>query len=466
MREPAHWMFGGGAAETTLNPAVAVGMLVVIALIFTLPRNKAITPFLLGCFTIPLGQVVVLGGLHFTVLRILIIAGLIRRAISGGASSGGKFPGGLNGVDRMVILWVVVLQTFLTLQWMEMQAFINNLGDLLDMLGGFLVVRFFIPDGETLRRTIKTLAVICIIQGVCMLNEQISHVNVFGYVGGYGPGLTIRDGKIRSQGVLGSISGGAFAGGLIPLFLWLCTQRKCRMLAYAGLAGATAMVFTSNSSTSSLALAASALAIFFWPLRKQMRVIRWGLALTLIALHLVMKAPVWALIARVDLTGSSSGDHRYRLVDSCIRHFSDWWLYGYRHYDQWGYLMFDMCNQFVVQAVDGGLLCLVAYIAIFSRGFGAIGKARKKVEGDRGREWLLWCLGSALFSVVVAHFGINYPATEEIGLFTFWTVISVATFEATQPVERAADIPAQVQLASARSIAGAYLPLGEATGKG
>ena len=79
---------------------------------------------------------------------------------------------------------------------------------------------------------------------------------------------------------------------------------------------------------------------------------------------------------------------------------------------------------------DGGLLGLVAYIAIFSRSFGAIGKARKKVEGDRGREWFLWCLGSALFSVVVAHFGINYPAMMEIGLFTFWTLISVATFEA------------------------------------
>src|SRR5271154_1238638 len=124
--EPEHWRFGGGAAETMLTPAVAVGMLIIIALIFTLPRNKVITPFLLGCFTIPLGQVVVLGGLHFTVLRILIIAALIRRLISG-ASPLGKFPGGFSGVDRMVILWAVSLQTLLTLQFMEMQAFIHNL---------------------------------------------------------------------------------------------------------------------------------------------------------------------------------------------------------------------------------------------------------------------------------------------------------------------------------------------------
>jgi hypothetical protein len=63
------------------------------------------------------------------------------------------------------------------------------------------------------------------------------------------------------------------------------------------------------------------------------------------------------------------------------------------------------------------------------------------VAGDRGREWLLWCLGSTLFSVVVAHLGINYPAMMEIGLFTLWTLISVTAFEATRPAEAKVEIP-------------------------
>jgi hypothetical protein len=458
--EPQNFRFGGGAADTMLTPVMALAMLIVIGLIFTRPRDKVITPFLLGCFTIPIQQVVVLGGLHFTVLRILIIAGLIRRAISGGTSRAGKFPGGLNGVDRMVLLWAVSLETIVSLQWMEMQAFIHNLGDFLDIFGGFLVVRYFIPDGEAVRRTIKTLAVICIIQGVCMLNEQISHVNVFGYVGGLGPWLTLRDGKIRSEGVLGCISAGAFSAALIPLFLWLWTERRNRMLAYAGLAGATTMVFTSNSSTSLLALAATVLAILLWPLRKHTTLIRRGFALMLVGLHLVMHGPVWALIGRVDLTGSSSGYHRQILVDNCIRHFSDWWLLGYKHYDLWGFDMFDLCNQFVVQAVIGGLLSLVAYIAIFSRSFGAIGTARQKVEGDRGREWFLWCLGSTLFSIVVAHFGINYPAMMEIGLFTLWSLISVTTFEARQATARSVESPGQ-EFGQALTVAETHLPHNE-----
>jgi hypothetical protein len=438
--EPEHFRFGGGATETILNPVVAVGMLVAIVLIFTSPRQKAITPFLLACFTIPIYQVVVLGGLHFTMLRIVIIAALIRRAMLG-SSSAGKFPGGFNPVDRMVVLWTISLETILSIQWMDTQMFIHNLGDFLDMFGGYLVVRFFIPDGEAARRAIKTLVVVCVIQGVCMLNEQISRVNWFGYIGGFGPWVTIKDGKIRSEGVLGCIPAGAFAGALIPLFLWLWTDRKSRTLACAGLIGATTMVITSDSSTSLLAFAASVLAIFFWPLRKQMTLFRRGFALALVALHLVMHGPVWALIARVDLTGSSSSYHRYYLVDHCIRHFSDWWLLGYKYYNLWGYDMFDLCNQFVVQALTGGLLTLVAYILIFSRTFGAIGRARKKVEGDRGREWGLWCLGSALFSVVVAHFGINYAATMDMWLFTLWSCISITAFEAMRPAEVKVEIP-------------------------
>ena len=78
--EPQNIRFGGGATETLLHPLVAVWLLMAIVLILTRPREEGLTVFLLSCFTIPIGQVVVLGGLHFTVLRILILAVLARMA--------------------------------------------------------------------------------------------------------------------------------------------------------------------------------------------------------------------------------------------------------------------------------------------------------------------------------------------------------------------------------------------------
>lgn len=445
--EPSHLRFGGGATETILNPVVAAWVLIAIVLILTLPRSSVITCFLASCLCIPIAQVVVVAGVHFTVLRILIIAGLARRAKEPRSTLEGKFPGGFNSVDRVVVLWTVSAFTVLSLQWMDTQALIHNLGDFVDALGGYLVVRFLIPDRDAIRRTITALAVICAIQGVCMVNEQITHVNVFGYLGGY-TGITIRDGKPRSEGVMGCLYAGAFAGVSIPLFLWLLKEGLSRKAACAGLVGATAMVVASNSSTSLLALGGSLLGLAFWPLRKQMRAVRWAFSLTLVALHMVMNGPVWSLIARVDLTGSSSGYHRYYLVDNCIRHFTDWWLLGYRYYNDWGWSMWDLCNQFVVAALTGGLVTVVLYIAIFSRSFGAIGIARKQVAGNRGEEWFLWCLGSDLFANVVAHFGINYMAQMMMTLFPLLACISVAAFEARQAIVPSVASQDQEQLAS------------------
>ena len=177
---------------------------------------------------------------------------------------------------------------------------------------------------------------------------------------------------------------------------------------------------------------------------------------------MVMKAPVWALIARVDLTGSSSGDQRYMLMDMTIRHFRDWWLLGTNNYVTWGWDSWDLCNQFVAVALTGGLVALIFYIAIFSRSFGAIGNARKLVNGDRRQEWFLWCMGSTLCATVMAHFGINYMAQLIMGFFPLVACISVATFEARQAAVRSVELQGQEEFASAPGAAGTYLPLGEA----
>lgn len=432
--EPVNLRFGGGAAETMLHPIVAIWMLIAIGLILVVPRRTAIATFFLAVFTIPLAQVIVVAGVHFTVLRILIIAGLLRRAT---LSSSQKYPGGFNPIDKMVVLWTVSALVIISLQWLEMGAFINALGVFLDALGGYLVVRCLISDPEAVKTTVKVFAVICIIQGVCMINEQFTRINIFGYLGGMPLAAVIRDGKVRSNGVMGNIYAGVLAGALIPLFVWLWSQRRCRFASAVGLLGATAMVITSSSSTSWMAIGGSIIGLLFWPLRRRMRQARWLLVGILTALHLSMKAPVWALIARVDFTGSSSSYHRYALLDNCIRHFSDWWLLGYKYYNLWGWDMWDLCDQWVVAALTGGLITLICYLGIFTRCFSAIGNARKAAEGNRDREWALWCLGSVFFGHVVAHFGINYMAMGMMGLFplfAFASVLSTATLSTSPNV--------------------------------
>jgi hypothetical protein len=458
--EPENNRFGGGASGTILHPLVAVLMLVAIVLILTLPRKRAIIPFFLAFFAIPPVQVIVLAGMHFTMLQILILTVLARMAAFRPSSSEERFAGGFNGLDRVEVLWSLSALIIFSLQWLEMQAVIKGLGDLVVSLGGYLAVRFLIPDREAVRTTIKVLAVVCVVQGVCMVSEQYTVQNVFGFLGASSP--TIREGHIRSEGLLGTLYGGVFAGVLIPLFIWLWTEGKSRLAACAGLAGATAMVFSSHASTSWMAYGASLMGLSFWPLRKHMRLVRWGIVVLLVGLHLVMNGPVWSLIEKVDLTGGSSSFHRYMLVDNCIRHFGDWWLLGYKYYNNWGFDMWDLCNQFVVAAVTGGLVTLTIYIMIFSRSFGAIGTARKQVDGDRGQEWLLWCLGSALYANVVSSFGINYMVQLLMCLFPLLVGTSVATFEARQSTVLSAETPGNEWFASVSGAAQTYMPLNQA----
>jgi len=121
----------------------------------------------------------------------------------------------------------------------------------------------------------------------------------------------------------------------------------------------------------------------------RMRLIRWSVAGVLITLHLVMQAPVWALIARIDLMGGSSGYHRFELVNQTILRFREWWLVGTTNQAAWGWDMWDNIDWYVAQCTSGGLLTLILFVAVIVYGFKRIGKARKEAEtaGDGSREF-------------------------------------------------------------------------------
>lgn len=425
--EPENSRFGGGSAATLLHPLVAVALVVAIALIFFLPRKHVIIPLLLAIFLIPKGQVVVIGGAHFTAAKILFLTGMIRWFITRGSLT---VPGGWNPIDRAFALWAFCYPLVFSLQWMQSQAVIKSIGDSVDNLCGYFVLRFLIKDAEDVRRVIRVFAGLSAVMALCMLNEQFTGQNIFGLLGGVRRIPDIRDGSIRASGVFQhSILAGCFGGTLLPLFVSLWTDQKSRLMAFVGIISATLIVGASKGSTPALAYVAGIFALTLWPCRRQMRFLRWGLALTLLGLHLVMNGPVWSLIEKVDMTGSSSSYHRYMLMDNCIRHFSTWWLLGCKEYDTWGFDMWDLSNQYVAYAVTGGVVTLVCFIAIIVRSFAAIGIARRRIAGDRKREWLYWCLGAALFAHVAAYLGIGYFDQMQFAWFALLAIISMTAFD-------------------------------------
>jgi hypothetical protein len=188
--------------------------------------------------------------------------------------------------------------------------------------------------------------------------------------------------------------------------LW--RKEGARKFALAGILSSCVIVYTSSTSTALLAGGAGILALCAWPLRQKMRLIRWGTVATLCGLHLVMKAPVWSLVGRIDLVGGSSGYHRYQLIDQFINRFSEWWLLGVKSTNDWGWDLWDTSNMYVEWGTTGGLLTFVAFLAIIWSAFRAVGVYRKIADEKGADQWEIWCLGSAFFAHTVGFIGSTY----------------------------------------------------------
>jgi hypothetical protein len=406
--EPRGPKFGGGVEGTVLHPAVLVAMLLAIVLFFVLPRKYVIVPVLVSIFLIPFGQQFYIGGVHLFVCRILILVAFIRARVSKVPKQKSSYAGGWNSIDTAFTYYVVISAAATMAQYPDVGALVNQIGYLWDYLLGYLLMRSLIRDEKDTFLAIKCFAGLMVLLAAAMVIEQMKMVNVFGLLGGVAPVPEVREGKIRSQAVFQhSLTAGTFAATAIPLFFLLWKNAKAKLFAIVGVVAATVMTVTTQTSTSLLTYAAGIGALFLWSVRKKMKMVRTGLVVVLVGLHLVMKAPVWFLIARIDLTGSSSSYHRAELIDQFVNHFSSWWLIGTKDAATWGWDMWDAQNMYVSVGEAGGLAALVFYILVISRSFARLGDARKRAKTKK-QEWFLWFLGAAMFANVVAFFGVNH----------------------------------------------------------
>jgi hypothetical protein len=427
--QPENLKFGGGAEGAVLHPAVVIALIFAALLIFLLPKRQVIVPVLLMVFLVPLAQQIYVGGLHVLVLRIVILIGLMRALFSMVFSKARGFGGGFGTLDKIFLWWTFFhVVTFLFLFSFQSGAVTNQFGFVWDSLGGFLLMRFLIQDEEDIDRLIKTFALLAGIFAICMLNERFRMQNVFGILGGVRLTPETRDGLVRAEASFSHpLLAGTFGATLLPLFFLYWHSGKSKTVAVIGILSATIMTICASSSTPFLAYAAGIGAVCFWPLRKRMRLIRWGILIVLVTLNIVMKAPVWFLISHISLFGSSSSDHRAYLVDAFVRHFSDWWLLGTNDAGNWGWDMWDTSNQYIAEGEGGGLASFICFLAMISLCFSWIGKARKAVEGDRTKEWYFWFLGAAMFANVVGFFGVSYFDQTRIMWYALLAVIATAT---------------------------------------
>lgn len=416
--------FGGGASETTVGAYALVALIAAIVGILALPRSYGIGALLLGAILIPQGNVIVVGGLHLQPAKVLSLVGMIRIGVGGVPRVGG---GILRRLDRVVIAWAVCRALAISLVWMQAGAVIRQMGLLWSVLGMYLCIRFLIRSHSDAAVAVKALALAMAVVAVGGILEQTIQRNVFGTIlGGVQEIPSVRNGRIRSQGPFGhAILGGSFAATSVPLFVWLWCARA-RMMAAIGVLAATAFCLTTASSTPILAYISGVVTMCLWPVRKIIPLLLRCLVLLAVVLHVVMKAPVWMLIARIDLTGGSSGYHRAKLIDMCIQHIGDWWLIGTRDAWSWGWDMWDLSNQYVAECEGGGIVTFVLFIAAIRITIRSLAVARSHAPVGR-RAFGLWALSAAVTAHLVAFFGASYWDQSQ---FAWFVLLAVSAIEA------------------------------------
>jgi hypothetical protein len=420
-----------------MNGQLGIAILLVDGmLMFALPRRWAALPLLAGALYLPLGVGMQVGSFHFYAVRFLLVIALVRVFVRRES-----LKGPLNGLDKLMLLWAVPALASALFQPDVSTALVTRLGLVFTACGSYFVLRLLCPSIAEVTQLCRITAILLVPLAGAMLYETITGDSAFSALGANVP--VVRNGIVRAQGAFAHpILAGSVGAACLPLAaaLW----REHWAAAVAGVAAALTIAFTSASSTPVAGVFAGITAMLMWRCRNHMRLLRWMAVLGFVGLEIVMNAPAYYVLTRIDLTGSSTSWHRAALIEAAINHLSEWWLTGTsytRHWlpygVPWSANHVDFTNHYLRMGVDGGLPLMLLFIAILAGGFSLVGRAwRSAVPAESGTT--IWALGASLFVHATAFVSVSY--FDQSAIFLYVTLAAIGSVSSHQPKEVAKGI--------------------------
>jgi hypothetical protein len=393
----------------------------------------AAIPLLVGAAYMTRGQILEIGPAHFTVVRILVTVGILRVLLKGE-----RIANGMNQVDRWLVLWAVFLIASSIFHTSD--AWVFRIGLMWSEVGCYFLFRVFIQDAEDVEQIFKALCVALVPIAVLMLLEKVIGRNLFAVLlGGINEIPTFRNGHFRAQGPFDHpILAGVVGATCFPMALHL--WKSHRKYALVGLFSAGGIIFASTSSGPIMMLLFILFGLALWKVRDHLRSIRWLALIAVIALDAVMKDPVYFLMARIDISGGSTGWHRSQLIRSSIEHLGEWWLAGTdytRHWMATGIYAntnhTDITNHLLGIGVMGGLPAMFLFIMVLVAGFGKVGRAlRENKNASMEQRLLIWTLGAILFGHVWNFWSISL--FDQSVVFFYLILASISAVQVAKPL--------------------------------
>lgn len=179
-----------------------------------------------------------------------------------------------------------------------------------------------------------------------------------------------------------------------------------------------------------MSFAAALGALFLWKWRHMTRTFRYIAVGMYLFLELAMSRPAYYVISKIDLTGSSTGYHRARLIESAIIHLHEWWLFGTdftRHWMATGVTFSpnhaDITNYYLAFGVNAGVPAIFLIIAVLWCAFKTVGRAMgAAVERESDDEFIYWCIGATIFAHAVTSISVAYFGQS---MFFFWMPVAL-----------------------------------------
>jgi hypothetical protein len=216
-------------------------------------------------------------------------------------------------------------------------------------------------------------------------------------------------------------------------------------MALAGIVAACGIVVASQSSGPIMTVLTILGGMALWKVRTHLKVIRWAAVLLIIALDLVMNDPVYFLMAKIDITGGSTGWHRAELIKAAIEHLNEWWLVGTDYTRDWmptgiyaNADQTDITNHYLAMGVTGGLPLLLLFVWVMIAAFSAVGRTlRRWAEAPVEQQFVLWTLGAIMFGHATTFMSISYFG--QAITFLYLQLACIGSLQAFQPVVAAAE---------------------------
>lgn len=427
-----------------MNPAAYSLLGLCAAATLLLPRKWAFFAFMAGVCYLNTGPAIDLGVFSFNALRVLISAAAFRFLLRGRI-----LPRNMVSLDWILVAWAVWAAFSSTFHQDPGGDLVTKLGIIYDVGGLYFVARHFIASIHELAEACRLCIVVLMPIATAMLYENITQHNLFAVFGGVPDTPMIRDGRTRAFGpYTHPILAGTVGAVTLPIAAGLWRYR--RRSAVIGAATSLVMIACSGSSGPVMSGAAGVAALLAWRTRRWMRHLRWGAVFAYIVLDLIMIDPAYYIIARLDVTGSSTGWHRAALIEASLAHLGEWYLAGTdytRHWMptgvSWSPNHTDITNYYLHMGVMGGLPLTLLFVAMLAAAFSYVGRLLNSARPMPVREQrLLWGLGSALFAQAATCVSVSY--FDQSVMFLYLNIAAIGSvYSARAGANRKQSVPAE-----------------------